>query len=112
MLLTTVTRRSIIDIAGVLDTPLKLVTKRSFKRNNRKIKSKPQKSSKTIFLGGGNFPEGHFSGGEFFGAKFSWGSAYFWGVIFWGAIFSEALFWGAFFSGAFFRTPDFRFTFH
>ena len=47
MPLTTVTRRSIIDVAGVLDTPLKLVTIKSFKMNNRK----QQNSSKTIFRG-------------------------------------------------------------
>ena len=40
MSLTTVTRRSIIDAAEVLDTPLKPVTIKSFKRSNRKIMSK------------------------------------------------------------------------
>ena len=40
MQLTTVTGRSIIDVAGVLDTPLKLVT---IKRNNGKIMSKATK---------------------------------------------------------------------
>ena len=74
MLLTTVTRRSIIDIAGVLDTPLKLVTKRSFKRNNRKIKSKPQKSSKTIFGGGAIFLRGIFPGENFSGRNFLGGA--------------------------------------
>ena len=43
MPLTTVTRRSIIDVAGVLDTPLKLVTIKIFKRSNRKIMSKAAK---------------------------------------------------------------------
>ena len=43
MLLTTVTRRSIVDIAGVLDMPLKLVAIKSFKRNNDKIMSKATK---------------------------------------------------------------------
>ena len=43
MLLTTVTRRSIVDVAGVLDMPLKLVAIKSFKRNNHKIMSKPTK---------------------------------------------------------------------
>ena len=43
MPLTTVTRRSIIDVEGVLDTPLKLVTIKSFKRDNRKIMSKATK---------------------------------------------------------------------
>ena len=65
MPLTTVTRRSIIDVAGVLDTPLKLVTIKSFKMNNRK----QQNSSKTIFRGaiirgtifsGAFFPEAFF----------------------------------------------------
>ena len=38
-----VTRRSIIYVAGVLDTPLKPVTIKSFKRNSRKIMSKATK---------------------------------------------------------------------
>ena len=37
MSLTTVTRRSIVDVGGVLDTPLKLVTIKSLKINNYKI---------------------------------------------------------------------------
>ena len=43
MPLTTVTRRFIIDVAGVPDTPLKLVTIERFKRKNRKIISKATK---------------------------------------------------------------------
>ena len=43
MPLTVVTRRSIIDIAGVLDMPLKLVAVKSFERNNQKIMSKATK---------------------------------------------------------------------
>ena len=67
-----VTRRSIIDVAGVLDTPLKPVTIKSFKRNGRKIMScqKQQKSSKTIFRGG-NCPGSNFSRGRFSGVQFS-----------------------------------------
>ena len=68
MPLTTVTRRSIIDVAGVLDTPLKLV-----KSNKNLVKQ--------FFWGqlpGGNFPGGHFSGkiisrGLFSGGRFSRG---------------------------------------
>ena len=55
-------RRSIIDNARVLDTPLKLVTMKNLKRNN----------CKTIFTGakrGG----GHFSGEPFSGEKFPGG---------------------------------------
>ena len=37
MPLTNVTRGSIIDAAGVLDTPMKLVTTKSLKMNNCKI---------------------------------------------------------------------------
>ena len=65
--LANVTRGSIIDVAGIPDTPLKLVTIR--------------KTSKTIFLGGifpgGPFPGGgqifyvHFSGGLFTREHFS-----------------------------------------
>ena len=43
MPLTAVTKRSIIDVAGVLDTPLNLVTIKNFKRSNRKIMSKERK---------------------------------------------------------------------
>ena len=43
MPLTTATRRSIIDVARVLDLPLKLVTIKIFKRNNDKIISKATK---------------------------------------------------------------------
>ena len=43
MPLTTVSRRSIIDVAGVLDTPLKLVTIERFKMKNPKIMSKATK---------------------------------------------------------------------
>ena len=69
MPLTTVTRRSIIDVAGVLETPLKLVTIKRFKINNRKIMLKATKIWKNNFSGGncpgGNFPGGHFSRGQF-----------------------------------------------
>ena len=44
MLLTTVTRRSIMDVGGVLDTPLKLVTIKSFKMNNCKIMTNATKT--------------------------------------------------------------------
>ena len=44
MPLTNVTRRSIIDVAGVPGTPLELVTIKSFKENNRKIMSKTIKN--------------------------------------------------------------------
>ena len=62
---------SIIDVTGVLGMPLKLVAIKSFKSNNRKIMSKQQKSSKTIFQGAtflgevfpvGNFPKPYFCG--------------------------------------------------
>ena len=43
MPLTIVTRRSIVDVAGVLDMPLKLVAIKSFERNNCKIMSKATK---------------------------------------------------------------------
>ena len=43
MPLTTVTRRSIIDVAGVLDMPLKLVTIKSFKMNNCKKMTEARK---------------------------------------------------------------------
>ena len=86
MPLTTVTRRPIIDVAGVLDTPLKLVTMKSFKRNNRKIMPK-----ETKIYSGGNFSGRHFSGGQFS-----------WGDIFPGFNFPGAIFSGAFFRGAFF----------
>ena len=39
MPLTTVTIRSIVDVGGVLDTPLKLVTVKNLKMNNYKIMS-------------------------------------------------------------------------
>ena len=69
MPLTTVTRRSIIDVAGVLDTPLKLVTIKSSKMNNRK----QQNSSKTIFRGAiirGTIFSGAFFRGAFFPEAF------------------------------------------
>ena len=72
------------DVAGVLDSPLKLATIKNFKRNNRKIMPKAIKNSRkifqgTIFLGeyfrGVNFPEailsGTFSGGFFSRGHFS-----------------------------------------
>ena len=69
------TRGSIIDVAGVLDTPLKLVTIKSLKMNNCNIMSTTTKTGKTIF-------RGQFSGGQFF-----------WGAIFRGA-FSQGRFSG------------------
>ena len=83
--LTTVTRRSIIDAAGVLDTPLKLVAIKSFKANNRKIISKATNLLKQFFRvqlsrghfsrvqfseGWGQFPWRHISGGYFFRGNF------------------------------------------
>ena len=41
---TNVTRRSIIDVAGVLGTPLKLVTIKSLKMNNRSTMSATTKN--------------------------------------------------------------------
>ena len=74
MLLTTVIMTSIIDVTGVLGMPLKLVAIKSFKSNNRKIMSKQQKSSKTIFQGatflGEVFPVGNFPGPYFCGVIF------------------------------------------
>ena len=80
MSLANVTRRSIINVAGVLDTPLKLVNIKSLKMNC-KIMPTATKTSKIIaifqredLLGGiffgGNFLEVFFSGG---GGIFSWG---------------------------------------
>ena len=46
---------SIINVAGVLDKPLKLVTTKSLKINNWQ---QQRKTSKTTF-------RGHFSGGQF-----------------------------------------------
>ena len=43
MPLTAVSRRSITDVAGVPDMPLRLVTIKSFKKNNCKIMSKATK---------------------------------------------------------------------
>ena len=43
MPLTTITRKSIVDVAGVLDTLLKLVTIKIFKRKNPNIMSKATK---------------------------------------------------------------------
>ena len=60
MPLTNVTRRSIIDIAGVLDKPLKLVAIKSSKMTIVKCQQQ-RKTSKTIF--GGE----HFCGGQLFG---------------------------------------------
>ena len=76
-------RRSIVDVAGVLDTPLKLVTIKIFKRSNCKIMSKAKKTNKIIFPGGsfsgGIFPRGrggvifrgYFSGGIFPNTEYS-----------------------------------------
>ena len=69
-LLTNVTRRFIIDVTRVLDTPLKLVNIKSLKkyiRYNRKMMSTTKDASKPI-------SQVRFSGG-----KVSWRGAYFWG---------------------------------
>ena len=71
MPLTNVTRRSIIDISGVLDTPLKLLT-----INNCKIMSTVKQFFRGEFSWGGQcsrgqfswesiFAEGNFPGGNF-----------------------------------------------
>ena len=93
--LTTVTRRSIIDAAGVLDTPLKLVAIKSFKRNNRKIMSKATNLVKQFFRvqlsrvqfsgGWGQFPWRHISRGYFFRGNLL-------GGFFHGGIFSDTSF--------------------
>ena len=80
MSLTNVTRRSIIDVVGVLDTLSKLVTIKILKMNNCKRMSTAIKSRQNFFFGwgispGSNFPGGHFprgklSGGIFRGAFF------------------------------------------
>ena len=76
MPLTTVARRFIADVGGVLDMPLKPVTIKSLKMSNYKICQQQQKSNKTIFRG-----------------------AFFRGAIFLG----EAIFSGTFFRGLFSR---------
>ena len=63
MALTNPERRSIVDVAGVLDTSLKLVTIKSLKMNNFKIMSKTNKKLVKQFFGES------FSGG----GDFSWG---------------------------------------
>ena len=103
MVLTTVTWRSIIDVARVLDTSLKLVTIKSFKTNNCHIVSKAAKnnSSRSNFPGR-NFSREHFSGANFTGGNFTRGGGIFLGG---GAIFSGAFFRVFFLLGAFFPTP-------
>ena len=96
MPLTNVTRRSIIDVAGILDTPLKLVTINSSKVNNCKTMS-TKELVKQFF--GGHFSVRQFSWDHFFGGQFSGRGAISLGVYFWGSFFREA-----FFPGAFFRT--------
>ena len=78
--------RSIIDIAGVLETPLKLVTKKSLKMNNYRIMSTTTKIWHNNFSGrgGGIFLVGIFPAAIFLGVIFRDGG----GVIFLGAIFS------------------------
>ena len=71
MPLATFTKRSITDVLGVLDTPLKLVAMKIVKSNTNLVK-------------------------QLFGGQFSLG-AYFQGVIFHGSIFSGAFFPGTFF---------------
>ena len=77
--LTNATRRSIIDVAEVLDTPLKLVNTKSLKMNktyNFKIKSTTKKSSKSNFreviFRGHNFHASIYPGVTFLGGFF-WG---------------------------------------
>ena len=103
MVLTTVTWRSIIDVARVLDTSLKIVTIKSFKTNNCHIVSKAAKnnSSRSNFPGR-NFSREHFSGANFPGGNFPRGG----GIFLGGGQFSRGLFFGFFFLlGAFFPTP-------
>ena len=64
MPLTTVTGRSIIDNAGVLDTPLKLVTTKNNVKSNKNL-------VKQFFEG--QLSKGHFSVGQFSRRLFSWG---------------------------------------
>ena len=82
MLLTTVTKRSIVHVGGVLDTSLKLVTIKSLKMNNYKIMSTIFRRRGSIFPGeilfggmlpGGNFPGSNFLGGFFPGGFFPGG---------------------------------------
>ena len=72
MPLTNVTRESIIDVAGVQDTPLKLVT--SYKKlKNEQLYDNVSNSKKLVkqFFGGispgVNYPAGLFSRGHFSG---------------------------------------------
>ena len=94
MVLTTVTWRSIIDVARVLDTSLKIVTIKSFKTNNCHIVSKAAKnnSSRSNFPGR-NFSREHFSGANFPGGNFPRGG----GIFLGGGQFSRGLFFGFFF---------------
>ena len=64
MPLTTVTGRSIIDNAGVLDTPLKLVTTKNNVKSNKNL-------VKQFFEG--QLSKGHFSVGQFSRRLFSGG---------------------------------------
>ena len=86
--LTNATRRSIIDVAEVLDTPLKLVNTKSLKMNktyNFKIKSTTKKSSKSNFreviFRGHNFHASIYPGVTFLGGFFGGGNyagGFFW----------------------------------
>ena len=81
-------RGSIIDVAGVPDTSLKLVTIENLKMNKCKIMSTTTRLVKEFF-------GGIFSGGNFAGA------------IFQGAVFCREHFREVFFGVGFFRTPLF-----
>ena len=72
MPLTNVTRAFLIDVAGVLDTPLKLVTIKNLK--NEQLQDNVNNYEKLVkqFLGGifrgANFLCGNFMGGNYLGA--------------------------------------------
>ena len=95
-LLTNFTRRSIVDVTGVLDTPPKLKNIKSLKMKknyNCKIMSATKKPSEINFWG--QFPWGrHYSRANFVRSNFL------------EAILQGA---GAFFTGTFFRTPQIHF---
>ena len=85
MPLTNVTRGSIIDVSGVPDTPLKLVTVKSLKMNNNNVNNNKKlvKQSFGGVLPVGNVPRRNFSGGQFSrGRAFSW-------IFFPGGIFPD-----------------------
>ena len=67
MPLTNVTRGSIIDVSGVPDTPLKLVTVKSLKMNNNNVNNNKKlvKQSFGGVLPVGNVPRRNFSGEQF-----------------------------------------------